>query len=496
MHLKAKRRSQWRRAPKAVSGSVLSALFLASALLLPSGPAMSQGTSIDCINCFFRGSGNSDFSVNPVFEWTTGPPAPVNFTIYSDQSGSVRFSVPVDLQVMEPDSNGAIPCGGAQFSLMVTLSYSGYVADPQNPGVYYLQSATIVVTSDMPATITINENPGCQAETVSTSLIAFLGSGTFDAFVEFGSNPGYLPCGLNNAICGEAMSYGFSNTTPNAFSVLDFQGSTGSMNTCAETWYLTETVGTVTVNGLPAAAGTPLYPGDTVSTGDASRALLSNPDGHNSLDMQADSTLVVSAPTNQAQSSVSLLIGALHDLVSHIASCGQVEVDSPEAVAAVRATEFVVSVYPGNSTNVISIQDPVSVVDIASGANVTLSSGQQVTVNDTGGAMSQATLQASITTFTPTPSNEWWLTAPSNSTATTSSVSSSLSSAMATSSVSTSSSGASQGSSTTVSTATASTTVPKPSPIPEFPFQILAGVILVSVIGISYFTTRRRSPRK
>lgn len=282
--------------------------------------------------------------------------------------------------------------------------------------------------------------------------------------ITFGANGGA-------EILGVILQSGATTTGPGVSVTME-----GASASCTQsTLTIGYPVGTVSVTRsgsgttVPATNGMQLNVGDIVSTGNDGRALISDSANHYSFEVDSDSEFTVNPPTSSASAVSSLLKGALHIIDNFLKGCGD-EVVTPNAVVAVRATEFAVRVYPDNSTNVVAINDTVSVRDIASGANITLSAGQQVTVNDTGGPMTQAALQAAVTMFAPTAAIEWWLTALSNSSTTTSSSSSSSSSR----------------------TISDSSTTSSPNPIPEFPFRLLVVSVFVLLIAVSYIALRKQ----
>lgn len=455
--------------------------------------AKAQTAALTCLstrmtpNCGFQ-LGGEITSSGYLFDFTTLGAADFNLTISPGQQaqavaqlGLEEVSITTSNSCGEQLGNGSrLVLTSFNFNATIDATFT-LVQYPPPTSAYALGAVLDFVGSNYPSSVTFPPVGTCPGGTVATPAYSALSggsslqmpvvevigtqySGTTSYYISNCVNTQPFDC--TSGLSGLALRMGGTLTA-----------STSPAASCTPTsWTLEQPIGTVTVyrggTRLSGTAGMQLNVGDRISTGDASRALLSDPVDQKTLVLDANSELVISAPTSSTPTILSILRGALESANKAILGCLYDEqVLTPAAVVAVRATEFTVTVYPDNSTSTVAVQDPVSVQDIASGANVTLSTGQQVTVNDTGGPMSQAALQAAVTTFTPTDANEWWLNVPTTTTATTS--------------ISSSSGTTSSESSTT-----------SPGPVPEFPFQLSIVSAFVALMMMSYIALRKKRHRR
>ena len=471
------------------ASAVLIAFLLAAALLLgASAPASSaQGTSYAC-------EGECGASLLGTYIMSS--------SYYFQIQGSVFFSATLvpgepdittatmaaEISLVHGSPGGtAVVCGADNFNdqiqLNLTLSLESSLA-PQG-GVGSI-SGSAVAGSGYPSTISspmYSYLTGCPQGEVSTPYYSALGGGgTWQLTGSISSGELYFYANSPPFVGPDSVTSSDSNyltfsgggflTVPgpcDTFTVAGLKGATVSVSS-----------GGVT---RPAMVGATLESGDTITTGDASYATISTGCG-SYLQMGPDSSLAFKGIGSGNLSLWSLLSGILHGLFYT-----PVDVGTPAAVVAVRGTEFAISVSPENATDVIAVQDAVSVQDIAGGANVTLSTGQQVEVNGTSGPMSQAALQAAVTTFIPSSSNEWWSSAPMPSAA--SSTSTASSSAGSQTSHATAPSSTAGGETQTTSGGSAA-----PNRVPEFTYSTLALAALTALVAASYLFARRLAPSR
>ena len=88
----------------------------------------------------------------------------------------------------------------------------------------------------------------------------------------------------------------------------------------------------------PAQDGLPLSPGDSVTTGNDGRALLTL-SGEHSITLLPDSSITI-ASVSKSQTLFDLARGRLLAFISPLSSDQKLSVETPQAVAAVRGTEF------------------------------------------------------------------------------------------------------------------------------------------------------------
>ncbi|MDG7010294.1 MAG: hypothetical protein JRN43_01995 [Nitrososphaerota archaeon] len=470
------------------ASAALIAFLLAAALLLgASSPASSaQGTSYTCYEGECNATLLGTYIISSSYYFSIQGTITFSATLVPGEpdATTATMSETVTLVGGSPGGTGVV-CGGDSFNdqiqLNLTLSLETSLAYQSGSGSI---SGSAVAGSGYPSAVSspmYSYLTGCPQGEVSTPYYSVLGGGTWQ--LTGGLYSGQLSFYANSPPFVSPNSVASYDSNYLTFSGGGFLAVPGPCDTFTVAGLKGATV-SVSSGGAtkPATVGATMEPGDTITTGDASYATISTQGCGSYIQMGPDSALAFQGIGSGNLSVWSLFSGILHGLFYT-----PVDVGTPAAVVTVRGTEFAISVSPGNATDVIAIQDAVSVQDTAGGANVTLSTGQQVEVNGTSGPMSQAALQAAVTAFTPSSSNEWWSSAPMPSAAS-----------------STSTTSSSAGSQTSHATPPSSTAGPEtqttsrgsaaPNGVPEFTYSTLALAALTGLVAVSYLFARRLAP--